>query len=54
MYVCEDCKIIFEEPKEYEEDCTPYEGNEGGSFIKRYTGCPICSGGYEEYEFYQE
>ena len=48
MYKCLDCGHIFEEPKQYSEDRTPGGAFEGGSFIEYYTGCPVCSGAYEE------
>jgi hypothetical protein len=40
MYICKDCKHVFETPKKYSE--------EGGSFINHYEGCPICAGAFEE------
>lgn len=48
QYQCLDCGYQFDTPKEYTEDCTPGDAFEGGSFIKHYLGCPICSGAYEE------
>lgn len=48
MYICSDCGLIFSEPKHYSEDRTPGGAFEGGSFIEHYTGCPACSGAYEE------
>lgn len=48
MYKCLGCGHIFEEPKQYSEDRTPGGACEGGSFIEHYTGCPVCSGAYEE------
>lgn len=48
MYKCYDCGYVFEEPKEYSEDRTPGGVFEGGSFIEHYTGCPSCSGAYDE------
>lgn len=48
MYKCLDCGHVFEEPKQYSEDRTPGGACEGGSFIEHYTGCPLCSGAYEE------
>ena len=48
MFKCLDCGHIFEEPKQYSEDRTPGGACEGGSFIEHYTGCPVCSGAYEE------
>ena len=43
MYRCLDCGRIFEDPKNYVEThgfmCGPYE---------EWTGCPDCSGSYEE------
>ena len=48
MYKCKDCGLIFDEPKEYSEDCTPGGAFEGGSFINRFSGCPNCSGAYDD------
>lgn len=48
MYKCFDCGALFEEPKEYSEDRTPGGVCEGGSFIEHYSGCPYCSGAYDE------
>lgn len=48
MYKCLDCGQVFDEPKQYSEDRTPDGVFEGGSFIEHYTGCPVCSGAYEE------
>ena len=48
MYKCLDCGHVFEEPKQYSEDRTPGGAFEGGSFIEHYTGCPLCSGAFEE------
>lgn len=48
MNKCKDCGLIFDEPKEYSEDRTPGGAFEGGSFIEYFTGCPYCSGAYEE------
>ena len=50
MYYCEECDFIFEEPTLYAEDRTPGEAFEGGSFIEHFKGCPICAGGYVEYD----
>ena len=46
MYKCLDCKEVFEEPKEYSEDRTPYGGS--GEIIEHYTACPYCGGAYKE------
>lgn len=54
MFKCNDCDLVFEEPKEYTEDRTPGGAFEGGSFIYRWTGCPNCGGNYEEYEEVEE
>lgn len=48
MYKCKDCGLIFDEPKEYSEDYTPGGAFEGGSFINRFSGCPNCSGSYDD------
>lgn len=48
MFKCLDCYEVFEEPKKYAEDRTPGGAFEGGSFIEYFTGCPYCSGAYEE------
>lgn len=48
MYKCKDCGLIFDEPKEYSEDYTPGGAFEGGSFINRFSGCPNCSGAYDD------
>lgn len=46
-YYCENCNLIFNEPKEYTENREPYGGGSGdSSFIEHYLGCPSCSGGY--------
>ena len=50
MYKCRECNHEFIEPKEYSEDCTPSGVFESGSFIRIYSGCPLCSGNYEEIE----
>ena len=47
MYKCCDCGYVFEEPKNYSEDRTPGYSCES-SFMYRYSGCPSCSGNYEE------
>lgn len=47
MYICKDCKSIFENPKEYSEDRTPGGSFEGSSFIYKYYACPYCEGSYE-------
>lgn len=43
MYVCVDCGLIFEQPKDYVEthnlDTPPYE---------EWSGCPKCAGYYTE------
>lgn len=48
MKRCLECGFLFEEPKEYDEDLTPGGAFEGGSFIRKFKGCPICEGSYEE------
>lgn len=46
MKKCFDCGYVFDEPTTYTEDLTPGEGFEGGSFINKYDGCPVCSGAF--------
>lgn len=48
MYRCERCNKLFDEPKIYTEDLTPGGAFEGGSFNKKYYGCPSCEADYEE------
>lgn len=48
MYICKECGLIFNQPAKYEEDRTPGGAFEGGSFIESFSGCPRCSGGYDE------
>lgn len=48
MYKCVECDYVFDEPRSYSEDRTPGGAFEGGSFIYRYSGCPSCSGNYDE------
>ena len=50
MYYCKECDYVFEEPKKYAEDRTPGGAFEGGSFIEYFEGCPICGGGFVEYD----
>lgn len=50
MYYCKECDYVFEEPKKYSEDRTPEGAFEGGSFIEYFEGCPICGGGFVEYD----
>lgn len=50
MKRCLECGFLFEEPKEYDEDLTPGGAFEGGSFVRKYTGCPICGGAYNNLE----
>lgn len=50
MYYCKECDYVFEEPKKYAEDRTPGGAFEGDSFIEYFEGCPICSGGFVEYD----
>lgn len=54
MFKCEDCGYIFDEPKKYSEDRTPGGSFEGGSFIEYFTGCPLCSGSYEDTTYCDE
>ena len=47
MYICLDCGEVFEEPREYIEDC----GSCGGldtTYDCHYKGCPECCGAYDE------
>lgn len=48
MYKCVECGMVFEEPKMYSEDCTPYGGSGEYGFINKYYGCPNCEGNYEK------
>lgn len=48
MKKCLECGFTFEEAKECQEDLTPGGSFEGGSFIRKFKGCPICEGAYEE------
>ena len=48
MYKCLECGYIFEIPRMYNEDCTPYGGSAEQGFINEYQGCPNCGGNYEE------
>ena len=47
MYYCSECGL-FEEPKTYSEDRTPYGGSPEPGFTDTFTGCPTCGAGYEE------
>ena len=33
MFICDDCELVFDEPKEFVEDRTPGGVSEGGSFL---------------------
>ena len=44
MYKCYDCGCEFDQAETYAEDCTPGGTSEGGSFIRKYQGCPQCGG----------
>lgn len=48
MFICNECELVFSEPKVYSEDRTPGGVFEGGSFIETYKGCPSCGGNYDE------
>ena len=48
MYICKDCNFVFDQPTTYKEDRTPGGTFEGGSFIESFSGCPKCSGAYDE------
>ena len=50
MVICDDCELVFDEPKEFVEDRTPGGVSEGGSFLYHYIGCPNCGGMFEVYE----
>lgn len=47
MFICMDCRCIFDEPAKFSEDATPGGFNEGGSFVRRWTGCPACGGSFD-------
>jgi hypothetical protein len=48
MYICNECELVFNSPKKYSEDCTPYGGPAEPGFSNSYYGCPYCEGSYEE------
>lgn len=48
MYKCCDCGLVFEQPKHYSEDRTPYGGMSEPGFTEHFTGCPSCGGTYDE------
>lgn len=48
MYKCHDCDLIFDEPKKYVEDRTPYGGYPEPGFSEEFLGCPSCSNDYDE------
>lgn len=48
MYKCSDCGLVFDNPKVYSEDRTPYGGMADPGFTETYTGCPSCGGNYDE------
>lgn len=48
MYICNECGLVFNSPKKYSEDCTPYGGPVEPGFSHTYSGCPSCEGSYDE------
>ncbi len=48
MFICNECELVFSEPKRYSEDCTPYGGPAEPGFSRTYSGCPSCGGSYDE------
>ena len=48
MYICKECGLVFNNPKKYSEDCTPYGGPAEPGFTRSYEGCPSCEGNYVE------
>ena len=48
MYKCCDCGLVFDTPKEYSEDRTPYGGYPEPGFTEHFAGCPSCGGAFNE------
>ena len=48
MYKCEDCGLVFSEPKMYSEDRRPYGAEMDPRFYETLYGCPRCLGAYSE------
>lgn len=48
MYICNECGLVFNNPKQYSEDRTPYGGSSEPGFTEHYKGCPSCGGNYDE------
>jgi len=48
MYKCCDCGLVFDNPKEYSEDRTPYGGYPEPGFTEHFAGCPSCEGAFDE------
>lgn len=47
MFKCNDCGLKFEEPETWRE----YMGEcHGAPAYEEWSGCPMCHGGYSEYE----
>lgn len=48
MYICEECGLVFSEPKTYHEGCAPGCAVGESGFTHSYKACPNCEGYYEE------
>jgi len=48
MYICRECELVFNSPKQYSEDCTPYGGPAEPGFSHTHYGCPSCGSSYDE------
>lgn len=48
MYKCCDCGLVFDNPKVYSEDRTPYGGYPEPGFTEHFAGCPSCGGAFDE------
>lgn len=47
MFICKDCGLIFEHPKNICENLTPGYTPAEPTMNRYYTGCPRCEGVYE-------
>lgn len=48
MYKCDECGLVFSEPKRYSEDRAPYGAEFDPRFYETLYGCPSCLGTYSE------
>lgn len=48
MFKCDDCGLVFSEPKRYSENRAPYGAENDPRFYETLYGCPNCLGDYSE------